>query len=483
MTTSTSFPAKPFFLAGLPAFFVLHGYLEYHGLVSAKDALLLFGKYELLALLLWGLATLLLRSAAKGALLAFVLLLIQFFFGSAQDALKGAPSTAFLSRYVVLLPFLLLFTILIFFRLKRRNMPARLPAFINFLLALLLMIDVVSLAFRPSANAAQLPGKADLHFQKTATAKPDIYVFVADEYAGAQQLHDVLAFNNGSFYDSLRARGFRVLKDTRSNYNLTEYSTASLLNMDTLPVAAATNPRDVARCLSWIRNNRTEHFLSGKGYSIFHFSPFGSRYSTVIIPDIFHTHSTDLLTAQTLSARAFQDLGYHLYKRGWLHRPTHRDDNRQVNETLLAATYRAIDSSGTKPRFVYSHLLLPHFPFYYDSAGRNNSPAEVASRSDRKVYLGYLQYANRVYLRLFDHLLQKSRKPPVILFLSDHGFRGIRQDSAYNFMNIAAVYAPAGQAQQWPDSTESVNQLRILLNACLGQKLSMLRAGQRYITD
>jgi hypothetical protein len=171
MTTSTSFPAKPFFLASLPAFFVLHGYLEYHGLVSAKDALLLFGKYELLALLLWGLATLLLRSAAKGALLAFVLLMIQFFFGSAQDALKGAPTTAFLSRYVVLLPFLLLLTILIFFRLKRRNMPARLPVFINFLLALLLMIDVVSLGVPAFCKCGAAAGKSRFTFSKNRDRK------------------------------------------------------------------------------------------------------------------------------------------------------------------------------------------------------------------------------------------------------------------------------------------------------------------------
>ena len=97
----------------------------------------------------------------------------------------------------------------------------------------------------------------------------------------------------------------------------------------------------------------------------------------------------------------------------------------------------------------------------------------------------YLQYTNQKILSLADQILKTASKPPVIIMMSDHGFRHFRQpvEQKYHFMNLNAVYFPKQNYQGFYDSVSNVNQFRILFNSVFGTNYPMLKDSSIYLKD
>jgi len=86
---------------------------------------------------------------------------------------------------------------------------------------------------------------------------------------------------------------------------------------------------------------------------------------------------------------------------------------------------------------------------------------------------------------LVDHILSTSLHPPVIMLLSDHGFRhpDRKIDRRYDFMNLNAVYTPGKNYSLFSDSMSNVNQFRVLFNSCFGLKLPLLKDSTTDLWD
>src|SRR5690606_5714771 len=95
---------RPYFLALLPLFFVLHAGLENHRLNPFLPALEVYIIYSLVAFFLTAGAWIFFRNLSKAALLTFIILFIIFFFGSFHDFVKSAWPGSFFSGYSFLLP-------------------------------------------------------------------------------------------------------------------------------------------------------------------------------------------------------------------------------------------------------------------------------------------------------------------------------------------------------------------------------------------
>ena len=107
-------------------------------------------------------------------------------------------------------------------------------------------------------------------------SKPDIFLIVADEYAGERQLREELSFNNFEFLDDLRKRGFHVLNNTSSNYNQTMYSMASMFKMNYLTniEEKASSKKDINECFRSTNKNAFVDYLLNDGYTVENFSVF-----------------------------------------------------------------------------------------------------------------------------------------------------------------------------------------------------------------
>ena len=146
------------------------------------------------------------------------------------------------------------------------------------------------------------------------------------------------------------------------------------------------------------------------------------------------------------------------------------------NKFLYHKTEAAVTQRTAAPRFIYTHLMMPHFPYYVDANGKPNTMEQLDARhlGDKMLYLRYLQYTTKEIIQLVSYILANSAKPPVILLLSDHGYRYLRGADAEVSSNLAAIYLPEKNYKNYQPSVSNVNQFRILFNTLFHQALPLL---------
>jgi hypothetical protein len=144
------------------------------------------------------------------------------------------------------------------------------------------------------------------------------------------------------------------------------------------------------------------------------------------------------------------------------------------------------------PKFVFTHLLIPHPPFVFDAQGGPLVPRYPFTLLDGDAFLGtheeYLhgyrdqvQYVNQVMEQVLGAILRESARPPVIVIHGDHGpGSGLDWESAEGTdlrerSSILSAYllpgAPAGTV--YPSITP-VNSFRLVLNHYFGTALELL---------
>src|SRR4030095_391158 len=106
--------------------------------------------------------------------------------------------------------------------------------------------------------------------------KPDVYVIIADGYAGKKEMEQVLGFDNTLFESQLKQRGFFIADSSLSNYNYTPFSMASLFSMDYLQQLEGRNKsgNDRQICYRAINKNPVTDFFNNNGYVIKNYSVF-----------------------------------------------------------------------------------------------------------------------------------------------------------------------------------------------------------------
>ncbi|HET7897903.1 MAG TPA: sulfatase-like hydrolase/transferase [Flavisolibacter sp.] len=277
-------------------------------------------------------------------------------------------------------------------------------------------------------------------------AKPDIYLIVADEYAGNQELKELFGYDNSPFFNELKKRGFQVKENPRSNYNFTPFSVASILNFDYLPLKdPGHSAPETGMVTEMIKNSRLQQFLQASGYQVYNCSTFDLAGLPTESAEAFLPAKTKFITAQTFLSRLERDIFFNLitrFKIRWIIKKS-MYHSRENNKVLYSRTMEAV-GQNKHPKFVYTHLTLPHFPYFFDENGKPNDYDSLFEVYNRKQYLSYLKYGNKKYLSLIDFILKNNPDPPLIILMSDHGYRDYRipGGAKYLFMNICAIYDP-----------------------------------------
>lgn len=474
---------KPVFFLLLPLFFVLNAWLRNREFIPVADAGLLLLVYVIAALALYGISWLIFRNRAKAAFASFVLMFIHFFFGSFHDALKQWFGESFITKYSVLLPLLLIIIIIkIIWLKKRKSSLLKLTLYLNLLLVLLILVESVRAIFPLLEHKPRTIVDYD-------TSPNDIYLIVLDEYAGQDALKELFKYDNSPFSDQLKQRGFHVVPHSRSNYNYTPFSMASILNMQYLQLKNTGRLKpDVVYAMRMIHDNEVVRTLQQRNV-VYNYSVFDMKGRPSPVDESFIPSKTRLITSQTLLSRLYRDLGYHLFALG-IKAVIESADYRELrnNNLLYDLTWKQAAAPHTKPQFVYAHLMMPHYPYYFDRNGKPMDPARIlpeGNNANRQDYVEYLQYVNKKILALADHILKSSKMEPVIIIMSDHGFRHFREpvDRKYHFMNLNAVYLPRQQYNSFPDSLSNVNTFRVVFNEILHTKLPMLKDSSIYLKD
>lgn len=476
-----------FFLITLPVFYFLHQVNEHYaaGLLAPMALLILL--YSAAGLLLTFLFRLWLKDTAKAALFSTGLISFNFFFGYLHDWSKQRfGPQAWINKYSVIIFLLVLLSLTALYLLKKsRARTGRLVVFLNLLFPVLIAYETFVLwqhsrqqaavahpfTWRPCANCE----------------RPDIYLIIADEYAGSGVLKDLFGFDNSAFEQALGARGFHVLQNTRSNYNATVYSMASLFSMDYLSLngKGRVTQGDMLYCRNIIDKNPLLGFLQQQGYQVVNNSFFDLQGHTKTLTNYYFHPKTRILSFGTFINRLRIHASFNFFSKAKADRIRKNDFyNDEKADSLLRQL--AVQQPAA-PRFIYTHFTRPHHPYYVDSKGRPFLPTDTVKGFDltRKMYTEHLRYTNTRLLQLIDHILQHAAKKPIILLASDHGFRQFDTpvNPDYYFRNLSAVLLPGGDYRQFRDGLSPVNTFRAILNSAFGQQLPLLPDSSIFLTE
>jgi len=486
--------SRSLFVLLLPVFFVLHGFSENFGFIDGKDIARLLLIYSGGAVLVYLVFFLFYRNRAKASLITLYSMSFFLFYGALTDFLK--TYLPFVARYRILLPlfFLLLLVLFLYIRKIKRPFPGMF-LFFNLLLCMYVIVDLATITIQlihPPENKFSVYSYLDngKYPLLANVPKPDIYFLLFDEYASSLSLSENYGFTND--LDSfLTRRGFQVQKKGYSNYNYTQVSMASILNIgyiNGIRNNAILTVDDMGHCTQLIKNNEVVKFLSRQGYNIVNYSVFDLVGNPSPVRQTLLPLKTRLITDNTLFGRIYKDLGWMAMSVRWIgNRYFYK--GAENNQTLLRLTKTFSAVKNTKPQFVYAHFSLPHDPFFFDKNGRQRGKEiiiaeEMKSHKPSKSYLQYLVYANTEIRKLVDTVLANTHGEAAIILMGDHGFREkIEKNLHQNYQAMNAVYLPGKDYHLFYDSMSSVNQFRVLFNTLFNQSIPLLKDSTIFLSD
>lgn len=478
----------PFFLFLLAVFFCLHGAVDNFGFISVKEVLgigfsILAGMTACFVILL-----IFYRKYIAVALIVFFISLWYLFFGALHDTIKSISWLRFIQSYTVLLPLLIAVTIAwIILIARKKDWWPKLTLYLNILLLIYCTIDAIRLISRVVSTPVKQQFAPVLINTAAVKVKPNVYFLLLDEYAGYASLKDSFGFRNDSFYHFLQQKGFEQLPVV-ANYDFTTFCMSAVFNMryvSNVKNRKAITQYDYLERLDEIDHAEVFSIFKKMGYRIYNHSLFdvngipavNADYDNELIP-----RHRMLLTDKILHSRLDKDIGWAIPQRikKWLPFLQNRSEGSDtINiSRSLQLTRELATSKKQAPVFCYTHVLMPHWYYYYDSAGRPNPKELIRPQSgikNKKLYLGYLHYCNRLISRLVSDIIAAD-PDGIIVLMSDHGFRSYEDNRDYQpfrFDNICAVRVPGTAPVAFNHSI--VNFFPYLLNRSFGQRLPYLK--------
>ncbi|MFT3824250.1 MAG: hypothetical protein QM731_10030 [Chitinophagaceae bacterium] len=486
MTLFKQFLQKaPLFVITIPLFIVIHIQLEYGRLiiyhVVMRDIVMLF----LPALIIFSVTLLLWRNIVKAGVLSALISLFYYFFPDLKDWLWQLAPHHFISSYAFLLPLCGLLLILSLVRLiKIKQPPVRTLAFINLLFLLFICYDLLALIYSGDRlkDLGDPQKKLSQNYKPCDTClKPDIYYIIFDAYTSSNALQAYFNFNNEGLDSFLLNRRFYIVRNSTSNYNLTPFSVSGTFNLDYVNKLNTRKDFYMKEYLPGVQTvYKSELFpiLRKEGYHIINNSIFDIDNSPTIIPYDKVWGINGLYQRHHLLHKIRSDIGwiFNKYLPSFNHNNTYQEEVELLNNhitTLLKNLDTAIYSQVAAPKFVYTHILLPHNPFIYDSTG--NVFPTPSFTTDRNRYVQQVQYTNTIIRKITDKILDHASKPVVIILQGDHGFKFWDKDlKKVEFSNLNAFFFYNQDYSRLYSTQTNVNTFRIIGNTFFNQHFAIL---------
>ncbi len=315
---------------------------------------------------------------------------------------------------------------------------------------------------------------------------PDIYYIIPDSYGRSDLLLQAFKYDNSAFILRLREMGFYVAGCSQSNYNRTDVSMASSLNMDYLQnLDDDFQPGKIGRGTLWasISQSTVRYELESAGYKTVAFAT-GFAWSEITDADVYlspfpvwsEMTGFETLLIRTTPARHFEDLG-------WINLDQ-IDGQRYRERTRLILNSMDELAHMPGPKFVFIHIISPHPLFVFGPDGTYTDPAAFLDEDNRYTAASYtlgLQnqtaYISSQLETALSTLLSDSATPPVIILQGDHA--PWMQTGAGKFKILNAYYLPGHNDLLYP-TISPVNTFRLILDTYLGADYPLLEDTSYY---
>ena len=384
---------------------------------------------------------------------------------------------------------------------------ARRAPYLNLAAAVLLLFPVVSLA-GGVAESLRAGASVDTTTSNSGWAhllpsglppasddRPDIYYIIFDEYARHDALLD---FDNTDFLRELERRGFYVATEATSNYMWSQHSISSLLNMAYLDDMGPRTPSSFGAMELIGKHHAVGMILRELGYTYVHLTSGHSvtdrapiadvvvsfAPSGVLIGDAESGYGSNISLDSLLVGRFVRELiqttalrpilGHHLAPGSDALFPYWHPD-RALQMFGFLANPIAVDG----PKFVFAHIVKPHYPATFDRYGNRTPGLNVHDNFDDdhdpsvpSAYIGQLIYINSRILEIVDAILANSAEDPIIVISADHGLRLGGGGNPHAI--LAAFHFPHGGERILYPSISSVNHFRSILDVYFDLDLGLL---------
>ena len=419
---------------------------------------------------------------------ATILITFLLFWGALQDGLHSMNSV--LGKSIVLLIIGIFFFLAFLFYLKRK--PTALSRARRFLIWLFLLLIgyelarfgvTLSLKKTLKQTAARMTKQPGLRPTNTGE-KHDIHYIVFDGYSNNIVFKRHWSFDN-PIYQKLAEKGFFIVDSARSNYHFTPFSMTSIFCMQYLRGADKFSTRNALNFyigLELYRKNYLFEWLKSLGYELSIYS-FLERHNPLA--------ELGELGPQTPMIWIRKKTIERIYLNPWIVYKVVRifDKHKRMptavkkalifaknyNERALAHLQNVTkDRDKDTPIFTYTHFLIPHEPYIYDSAGHFRLKLKPTSTSMND-YLEQVKFANQLIDSISTFLLKKQKRKTVIIIQGDHGYRDYAiQTTDEEYQALSAYYFPDKNYKTLSESLSHVNTFRVVLNKYFNQQLSML---------
>ncbi len=482
----------PFFLFLVPLFFCLHGSVENYGYLNLGEVLMVGVIIIACITVLFLLILFFAKNYIFSSLIVFFISLWYLFFGAIHDWIKNISSLSFLRSYTIIVPVLIICTVIWIIFLKRKSpLHPKLVLYLNLLLLLYCIYDGV-LLLNKWRQGNKITTIQPVAFDASKVIqKPNVYFLLFDEYAGYKSLQDSFAFANDSLYNFLQQNEFKVLP-IHSNYDYTPFSMSSIVNMqyvDRNYDHRLLTQKDIQQRFGEIRNGEVFSIFRSMGYNIENYSIFDIKDHPALSGSnpLFPIHHY-LLTDKIFHNRLIKDLGW-WFVTGKFQVPfikekyLYRDD--RYNKKAEEAVMKSVIKKSSQPKFCYAHFMLPHGPYFRDSAGNYNSAVQMQGLFNKPLYLSYLKYTNGVIGSMVKNIVVNDYNA-IVIVMSDHGFYNYTSegdDDPYNYDNFCLVRYPGKNLLPYKYSLSTVNFFRYLFNGAYGQSMPYLKDSTIWVNE
>jgi hypothetical protein len=494
---------KPFHLFLIPAYFVLALLALNIEQVKPSAAYRSLVFTLLAAGLLWCFVRLLVRDWDKAALITSFYLLLFFTYGHIYHLLEPVSILGVaVGRHRLLIPLWVLMAILLtWVLLTKLKKTSTIHGYLNILGIAALAFPLIQLATFTirveSHRNSTLQNQSSTSALQLSTdqSPPDIYYIILDGYAREDALQKLIDFDNSEFLEKLRRIGFYVADCSQSNYSQTSLSMASSLNynyMDALGEEFKGTTDDTSGVIQLLSQSAVRHELEDLGYS---FVTFETSYYWLRIPDSDYYFSPEKSATQAgeklLPVNAFEAM---LLRESAaviiidsatllsIMRMVDLDYPNKEHRELILYTFdklREIPLEIPSPKFIYAHIVSPHFPIVFDRTGE---PISIAKDVPDDIYnsaaADQIRYLNERILSLVENIIDVSSTPPIIILQADHGQDKAGPEDRLAILN--AYYLPNNGNNHLYPSITPVNTFRLIFNDYFGGQFQLLEDQSYY---
>ncbi len=444
---------------------------------------------------LWALLWLLYKDAARTAAFVSILSVANFFYLPLSEILSGIAKMVSLrlDDQAVLATYLIILAALLWMSQSKKvgfgdktiavNFQAMiLPAVL--ITAMLCAMNIFTVAGFETKEAAIVKDLMEKQFpvdenqkvveQIKKSMNPDVYYIVIDGFANAATLKNLLGYDNSSFIDYLKEKGFYVAEKSCSNHDRTIFSVTSSLNMGLMnPLADKLGATSVDSYvpLKLLRDNRVMKLFKKAGYRILNVCSGFCATDNIPLAD---------KNLRTGWGTGFNMSLLHLTLIGAFEPYFHLVEDEYANVRLAPFRRVAEITHWPGPKFVLIHCLLTHPPLFFDENGGHLplSKKLLSAPYVKESYVAQLKYSQKKLRELLDAICAADQKA-IIVLQSDHGsactdWHDSKQFTIERMRILNAYRVPDRIKAKLYETITPVNSFRILLSEMVGADLPVL---------